>query len=638
LPTPSTDVFLSYKAEDRRRLKPLVAALEAEGFSVWWDAHIGAGAHWREDIQKHLDSAKCVIVAWSKRSVGPQGSFVRDEASQAQRRGAYLPIRLDVVQPPLGFGEVQAISLIGWKGDHGDARFGAIVAAVRSMIAGKDPPHYVDFQPEEVSRRALLGGGISLVLAGAGGWLLLKPRSARAHRIAVAPFANLSTDVSQKYFADGLAEELRGALSRIGLEVIGRTSSEAVAKEDTATIAKKLNVSHILTGSVRRSADNIRISTQLVDGRDGVETWARTYDRPAGDVIAIQADIAEQIARSLNWAIGPEARKAIALGGTKDAVAQDYFLQAAEISQAAGTTEKALRSQVTLLSEAVARDSRFARAWVFRGQSLSILGATYSETAKDRDRLFVEAEQSIRQGIGVAPTFGAGYAELAVMDMNRLRFRNGLSLAQKALSLSPKDGAVLISVGNLLPWIGPVQQAIEIAKRQVSLEPLLPVSHGQLSSAYLAAGRFGDAIGASERAVQLSPGNAGELVSLSFAYLAAGQIEGASQAANRIPQDLIYRPIVDALIAARKKDRSAVVERVAAIRRQLGDLGSYQYAEIAAEMGDADRAFAALETAMRIRDSGLNMTMRDPFLASVRKDRRFMDVLKRLDFPIVDPL
>jgi len=69
----TTDVFVSYKAEDRARVRPLVAALEAEGFSVWWDTHIGGGDHWREDIQEHLDAAKCVIVVWTKRSVGREG-------------------------------------------------------------------------------------------------------------------------------------------------------------------------------------------------------------------------------------------------------------------------------------------------------------------------------------------------------------------------------------------------------------------------------------------------------------------------------------------------------------------------------------------------------------------------------------
>src|SRR5689334_14186201 len=105
------DVFVSYKAEDRRRVAPLVQALEADGFSVWWDAHIGGGVDWRDTIEENLDQAKCVIVVWSKRSVAREGRFVRDEATRAQRHRTYLPVRIDKVEPPLGFGETQAIPL-----------------------------------------------------------------------------------------------------------------------------------------------------------------------------------------------------------------------------------------------------------------------------------------------------------------------------------------------------------------------------------------------------------------------------------------------------------------------------------------------------------------------------------------------
>jgi len=246
----ATDVFVSYKAEDRARLRPLVAALEAEGFTVWWDTHIGGGAHWREDIQEHLDAAKCVIVVWSKRSVGMEGDFVRDEASRARKRGAYLPVRLDPVEPPLGFGEVQAISLKGWKGDRSDPRFLAVAEAVRRRIAGEDIAHVVLGHHEPtVSRRTLVAGGagIAAVVAAGGSWFFLESAPANAKKIAVLPFDNLSSDASEIYFSEGIAEELRSALGRIGLQVIGLASSDAVKNLDTKVIALKLGVANILT-------------------------------------------------------------------------------------------------------------------------------------------------------------------------------------------------------------------------------------------------------------------------------------------------------------------------------------------------------------------------------------------------------
>src|SRR5213075_2631488 len=193
--SPVTDVFLSYKAEDRVRLTPLVAALEAEGFSVWWDANIGGGTNWQKDIEQHLDSARCVHVAWTKRSVGDDGHFVRDEARRAQRRGVYLPVCLDAVDPPLGFGEIQALPLKGWKGDRADPRFQAVVNAVRNRVSGEQVSHgHAHFHQPPLSRRAAIAGGagVAAVAAAGGGWLLFKPSAANAKRIAVMPFANLS--------------------------------------------------------------------------------------------------------------------------------------------------------------------------------------------------------------------------------------------------------------------------------------------------------------------------------------------------------------------------------------------------------------------------------------------------------------
>ncbi len=284
----ATDIFLSYKSEDRARLLPLVSALEAEGFTVWWDTHIGAGSNWREDIQEHLEAAKCVIVAWSRHSVGTEGDFVRDEASRARKRGAYLPVRLDIVEPPLGFGEVQAISLKGWKGDRSDPRFLALAETARRRIAGEDIAHVqVPGDPTGVPRRAVIAAGIGTVAVVGGGWWALRSIPVNAKRIAVLPFANLSGTEDQIYFAEGIAEELRAALSRVGLQVIGRASSEAVKNLDTKAAASSLGVANIVTGSVRRSSEIIRIFAQLISGEDGVERWGKSYDRGFGDEIRI---------------------------------------------------------------------------------------------------------------------------------------------------------------------------------------------------------------------------------------------------------------------------------------------------------------------------------------------------------------
>src|SRR4030095_13403658 len=153
----------------------------------------------------------------------------------------------------------------GWKGNRKDPRYQALLTAVRARLAGEAPPPLpANLATPRISRRtAVAAGGAGLVAVAGGGWVVFGGGKAKApKRIAVMPFANLSGDPAQAYFSDGIAEGLRGALLRIGLGVIGRTSSVAVKDLDTKAAGAKLGVANILTGSVRRSPQTIRIGAQ----------------------------------------------------------------------------------------------------------------------------------------------------------------------------------------------------------------------------------------------------------------------------------------------------------------------------------------------------------------------------------------
>src|SRR5690606_31883576 len=162
--------------EDRRRIQPLVQSLKSDGYEVWWDQHIGAGDEWRQTIEQELKAAKCVIVAWSRYSVGPEGQFVRDEATRAQQRSVYVPVTIDNVRIPLGFGESHAISLRGWRGKSSDPRYQAVLSAVRRIAGESSEERTPERPPLRIGRRAVIAGCALAVavVAGAGGWTLLK--------------------------------------------------------------------------------------------------------------------------------------------------------------------------------------------------------------------------------------------------------------------------------------------------------------------------------------------------------------------------------------------------------------------------------------------------------------------------------
>ena len=632
--SPPTDVFLSYKAEDRARLKPFVSALEAEGFTVWWDAHIGGGAQWREDIQEHLDAARCVIVAWTKRSVGRGGNFVRDEASRAQRRGAYLPVRLDPVDPPLGFGEVQALSLRGWKGDRADPRFRAVADAVRSHIAGESV-HYPYFDPNgpSVSRRVLVAGGTAAAVASAaGGWFLLRPGS-DAKRIAVLPFTNLSNDEDQVYFAEGVAEELRGALSRIGLQVIGRASSNAVKDLDTKTAASKLGVANSLSGSVRRSLQIIRVRAQLIGGSDGIERWAQSYDRAPGDAIKIQADIAAKVAEALSLALGQAERAALALGGTADSAAQDLFLRATAL-YLKDTSEDALRDAVALLDAAIARDANYANAYRLKARSLELLATSYPKSSADMAATLAQAELAARRAIAIAPQLGSAFAELALIEQDRFHYANSWRYMERALELSPDDPLVLSSAMYVTRYFGDPNKALQLADRLIALDPLEGVNYTRRADVLLVLRQYPEAIESARKSLELTPDRSYPHQLIGDALFLMNKPAKAKVEYKKVPADDVFRQAGEAIIEAGSGDTAAVQRAVATMREQFGDAASYQYAQIYAQAKDNDRAFAALAKALEVKDPGLTSLKTDPFLDPLRADPRYASLLNQLNFPV----
>ena len=629
------DVFVSYKAEDRRRVKPLVDALESEGFSVWWDAQIGGGSAWRQTIESELNAAKCVLVIWSKRSVGPEGEFVQDEATRAKRRHVYVPICIDRAEPPLGFGETQAITISSWTGDRSDPRYEAILEAVRSVIAGTPRPGRSQPITPAINRRLVLVGGAALTAAAlaGGGWMLFKRSSpgAASDGIAVLPFANLSGDPAKAYFSDGVAEEIRSALSRIaGLKVIGRTSSEAVRNDDAKTAAQKLGVANILTGSVRQSPSTIRVAAELVDGRSGIDRWSQDYDRSPGDAIKIQMDIAENVANALSAALGPAAKAAIALGGTTNVQAQDLYLRALANYQT-DDSEESLRGVISLLDSAIALDPRFASAYVQKARTLRLLAENNTGRGGQFRLAFQQAEAVARQGIMLAPDLPVGHFVLGLILYAQLDVRGARLEFEKAHSLSNSDVAALRAYAGVLYDAGNTDQAINVLRQAVSLDPLDPLVSQQEGGMLATARRYDDAVAVLRKSLALAPqslsirGNLVSILILSRKYSEAG-----AEIAKLPTKD---RPYFEALLLGRQANRAASDSALARYQKIKGDSANYDYAEIYADRGDRERAFAMLDRAWAFRDPDLTYLKDDPFLDLLRSDPRYAALLKKMNFP-----
>jgi TolB-like protein len=628
------ELFISYKAEDRTRVARLVTALEADGLSVWWDARIGGGMQWRDLIEQELDVAQCVIVVWSNLSVGKGGHFVRDEASRAHRRGVYLPVRIDAVEPPLGFGEIQALPLIGWKGNSVDPRFQAVVAAARAVIDHRPlPTGTTPFASQKFRRRtALASGGLLMVGAlGVGGWALRGGRtSANDKRIAVMPFSDLSGDANQAYFASGITEDLRDALGRLlEMEVIGRISSEKMRNADATEVAKKLGVSNILIGSVRRSASLVRISAQLIDGTNGVERWSQTYDRAPSDMLSIQGAIANSIASTLSIRLGTADKAGFATGETRNPEARDLFFKARTLLQSGSYNDDNIRRALAMFAKVVAIDPKYARAFA----ALALTQADLAFAAKDVATLssgLASAMETARHAIILAPQSPHGHWAQAFLSFWQLNFKVSFAAYRRARAA---QGFSFADYSFQLACFGRFDEAISEAVRARLLDPLSPMSYSIESYALFLGRRYDHAIIAARKCLDLAPEMLAAHGTIGASLYLLGQYKKAFDELTAMPPTDVDRQILEAIFSTKIKSKVESDAKLAIFAREAGDTVDYQYATIYAQRNEPERAFTALDRAFANRDPGLSFLRVDRFLDPLRSDPRFKALEGKLEFP-----
>jgi adenylate cyclase len=358
------DIFVSYARMDKARVAPLVAAIEAQGWSVWWDPAITPGQEFDRQISAELDAAKAVIVVWSPLSVDSR--WVRGEAREAADRGVLVPVRFGQARLPIDARAMHTADLDDWREDQASLAFQELKRALRALIGE--------------STSAAPGRTVRPVA-----------RTASGRSICVLPFVNMSGDPEQEYFSDGLSEELLNQLAQMkDLKVAARTSCFAFKGQtpDLRIVGEKLGVAHVLEGSVRKSGNRLRITAQLITVADGYHLWSNTFNRELDDVFAIQEDIARAVADALKITLGMN-ESTLPAGVTRNVAAYDLYLRAQAMARQPSLP--AIRRAIDLFREAVQLDPGFMLAWLglAGGYSLEMIFAP--ESSEESRRMLGEA-------------------------------------------------------------------------------------------------------------------------------------------------------------------------------------------------------------------------------------------------------
>jgi TolB-like protein/Flp pilus assembly protein TadD len=658
-------VFISYASQDTEAAARICEALQAVGIKVWLDkSELRGGDAWDAQIKKRIHDCALFIPVISAHTNARSEGYFRGEWNLATRRlmnmaqdaPFLVPVVVDETREadarvPDEFLQAQ------WTWLPDGVTPPAFAHRVRQLLVGETPA-IRHAGPVEATRgkrdRRTTGLAVlaSLLFLGAGAFwyyqragdnadarLAVDPKTAGlpaqgASSIAVLPFVNMSNEEEQEYFSDGISEQLLSMLARIPeLRVISRSSAFSLKGEDIEApeIAKRLNVSHVLEGSVRKAGNQVRIAVQLVEARSDTPVWSETYDRELTDIFAVQDEIALAVVHQLKLALLNDNLPARST--TKSLEAYNAYLRGRFYWNEGDPTdlEKARQN----FERALEIDPSYALAHAAMADYYSAL-PFYSSSLPDE--VFPKAKAAVARALELDHELAEAHAALAYIrtyydwdwrdagkefelalarDPNNANLRHRYSRylssvgrtdealvhMQRARELDPLSTIIQANVGVIHYFGRQFDMTLRILQQLAVAEPDFPVAHWGMGLAREQMGDMDGALASFQKAAELTKRGTNVLASMGRAYAASGKPDEA----RKILQEL----------AARAKERY---------------VPSYQVALVHAGLGDKEKAFESLEKAFEERSTLLTYLKMDPRFDSLRGDPRFRAMLRRLNF------
>jgi len=643
----SRSVFLSYASHDAGTANTICQFLESYGLSCWLAPRdVQPGTEYADAIVGAINEAKAVVLVLSGSAVA-SSHVAREVERAASKRKQIISFRIDAA--PLSRALEYFLSNSQWIDVPALGMPAALAklqeAVGQGVVSSASPVPAV--KPAVGTKRRMVIAAAAVVVIGVAValgvhfWtsrpIAQAPASAANapssvaisdKSIAVLPFVDMSEKKDQEYFADGMAEEILDILVKVpSLKVIGRTSSFQFKgrNEDLRTIGTRLGVAYVLEGSVRRSADRVRVTAQLIDTRDGTHLWSETYDRPANDALLMQGEIATTLSRSLEIGIGADSSQS--KRRLKNDAAYDLYLRgryAAERGDADG-----LATGVTYLRQALDADPSFADAAV----ALALAYYNQAFTIVEPSGIFELARHTAESALKLNPKLGLAHAILGGINTDYdWEWAAADREFKQAFDLTPHDGRVLAIAADLAVALGELDAARQMLKQALAYDPLLADAYSTLAWTEWCSGRYTESLTAARKVLEIDPAfdwgywNVGvALISLGDPAAAITEIKRQSNQMERASGlALAYHAL------GRAADSNAE------LRRLIADGASsyaYEIAEIYAYRGERDEALKWLERAYVQKDAVLKWVARDPTLAKLALDPRYKAFLKKMNLP-----
>ncbi len=449
--------------------------------------------------------------------------------------------------------------------------------------------------------------------------------------IAVLPLLNESGGLGDEYFSDGLSEELIAALGQIrDLKVIGRSSSFRFrdTKEESKTIGEKLGASTLLEGTVRKQGNRVRIVAELINAADGIQLWSRTFERELKDIFAVQAEIANAVATSLELTLRGAKDTIVANASTASVEAHNAYLQGHFYFVRRNLDD--YRKAVGFFDQAIRLDPDYALAYAERSEAWTFIGDLAIGEKKDA---WAAAKYDAEKAVEVGPNLAEAHAALGwVRFFSEWKFSEGLAELRRANELAPANPTANDLLARVLAYVGQIQEAEKLARQAIELDPLAVVARGNLARILLAEGKLDEADAEARKAAELQPTGAASHRWQVLVAIQRGDGETALREAQLEPNEA-YRRFELALAHYARGDRPAADAALSEMIARDRNLLAYQIAEVYAWRGETDKAFEWLQISFDNRDTGTLSLLIDPLTRSLRGDPRYKSMLEKIGLP-----
>jgi len=442
--------------------------------------------------------------------------------------------------------------------------------------------------------------------------------------IAVLPFVNVSSDPEQEYFSDGVTEEILNLLANIPqLKVTSRSSAFSFKgqKIDIPTVARKLNVAHILEGSVRKSGNHVRITTQLIQADTDVHMWSESYDRELDDIFAIQDEIAQKVVNVLKLRLVGDA----GVSRQTDTSAYAAYLQGKYFLRQG--RKDALIDAHDAFRQALAIDPDYAPAWVGLGKTLR---AQANLDEIDLISGTQAAREAVLKALQLDELLAPAWAILSYIQyVYDWDWGAASTTIKTALIHGPQNTDALITASALAKTLGQFEEAVELAKKAVDTDPLDAGALRNLGEIYTQAGKLDLAVQTFEHALELYP----QIDRVPAKISVIRSVQGRGEEALHLAQLENVRAFqleaiaLAYLVLGREQDATQALE---SLIDNFHRVMAYQIAGIFAFQDKPDESFAWLETAFEQRDGGITYILGDPLLKSLHNDSRWEPYLLKL--------